>query len=147
MLRQVLAWLQQQCRQRRDYYTAELSSQVLSGANVPFCWADGNASCLGHNADICDKSPGPCLPAPAREPPFPLLNTPYQPPSFPISSKSFCLQHLCALKGKETLGFTATKTIQAYLGRGSRGVGNFISNTYSLRCHHQNDSALRWAVV
>ena len=23
----------------------------------------------------------------------------------------------------------------------------FISNTYSLHCHHQNDSALRWAVV
>ena len=28
-----------------------------------------------------------------------------------------------------------------------RGVTNFISNTYSLHCHHQNDSALRWAVV
>ena len=25
--------------------------------------------------------------------------------------------------------------------------GNFIFNTYSLHCHHQNDSALRWAVV
>ena len=25
--------------------------------------------------------------------------------------------------------------------------GIFISNTYSLRCHHQNDSALRWAAV
>ena len=23
----------------------------------------------------------------------------------------------------------------------------FISNTYSLHCYHQNDSALRWAVV
>ena len=28
-----------------------------------------------------------------------------------------------------------------------RGSGNFISNTYSLHRHHQNDSALRWAVV
>ena len=27
------------------------------------------------------------------------------------------------------------------------GVGNFISNTHSLHCHHQNDSALRWAVL
>ena len=26
------------------------------------------------------------------------------------------------------------------------GVRNFITNTYSLLCHHQNDSALRWAV-
>ena len=26
-------------------------------------------------------------------------------------------------------------------------VRNFISHTYSLHCHHQNDSALRWAVV
>ena len=25
--------------------------------------------------------------------------------------------------------------------------GIYISNTKSLRCHHQNDSALRWAVV
>ena len=49
--------------------------------------------------------------------------------------------------GKETLDFTSTETIQAYLGRGSWGVGNFISNTYSLHCHHQNDSALRWAAV
>ena len=32
-------------------------------------------------------------------------------------------------------------------GRGSWGVGNSISNTYSLHCHHQNDSALRWAAV
>ena len=25
------------------------------------------------------------------------------------------------------------------------GSGSFISNTYSLHCHHQNDSAFRWA--
>ena len=30
---------------------------------------------------------------------------------------------------------------------GGGGVRNFISNTYSLHCHHQNDSALRWAAV
>ena len=30
---------------------------------------------------------------------------------------------------------------------GGGGVRSFISNTYSLHCHHQNDSALRWAVV
>ena len=47
----------------------------------------------------------------------------------------------------ETLGFTSTETIKAYCGRGSWGVRNFISNTYSLHCHHQNDSELRWAVV
>ena len=27
------------------------------------------------------------------------------------------------------------------------GSGIFISNTYSLHCHHRNDSALRWAAV
>ena len=27
------------------------------------------------------------------------------------------------------------------------GSGILISNTYSLRCHNQNDSTLRWAVV
>ena len=27
------------------------------------------------------------------------------------------------------------------------GSGIFIFHTYSLHCHHQNDSALRWAVV
>ena len=27
------------------------------------------------------------------------------------------------------------------------GSGNLKSNTYSLHCRHQNDSALRWAVV
>ena len=27
------------------------------------------------------------------------------------------------------------------------GVRDFTSNTYSLHCHHQNDSALKWAVV
>ena len=42
----------------------------------------------------------------------------------------------------ETRGFTSTETIKAYEGWGSWGVGNFY-NTYSLHCHHQNDSALR----
>ena len=51
------------------------------------------------------------------------------------------------VKGKKTLGFTSTETIKAYLGRGSWGVRNFISYTYSLHCHHQNDSALRLAAV
>ena len=27
------------------------------------------------------------------------------------------------------------------------GTANFTSNTKSLHCHHQNDSALRWAAV
>ena len=27
------------------------------------------------------------------------------------------------------------------------GLEIFISKTYSLHCYHQNDSALRWAVV
>ena len=49
---------------------------------------------------------------------------------------------------KETWGFTSTETIKAYQGRGSWGVGIFfLSNTYLLHCHHQNDSALRWAAV
>ena len=48
---------------------------------------------------------------------------------------------------QETWGFTFTETIKAYWGRGSWGIGNFIFNTSSLHCHHQNDSALRWAVV
>ena len=36
-------------------------------------------------------------------------------------------------------------------GTGKLGGGEeadiFISNIYSLHCHHQNDSALRWAAV
>ena len=32
-------------------------------------------------------------------------------------------------------------------GGGGGGGRDFFSNTYSLHCHHQNDSALRWAVV
>ena len=48
---------------------------------------------------------------------------------------------------KETWGFTSTETNKAYLGRGSWRVGNFISNTYSLHCHQQNDCALGWADV
>ena len=31
--------------------------------------------------------------------------------------------------------------------KGKLGVGNLISNTYLLHCHHQNESALRWAAV
>ena len=30
---------------------------------------------------------------------------------------------------------------------GGGGGRNFISKTYSLHCHHHNNSALRWAVV
>ena len=42
--------------------------------------------------------------------------------------------------GKETWGFTSTETIKAYYGRGSWGGGGiFISDTYSLHWHHQND--------
>ena len=44
---------------------------------------------------------------------------------------------------KEILSFTSAETTKAYAG----GSGIFISNTYSLRCHHQNGSALRWAAV
>ena len=44
-----------------------------------------------------------------------------------------------ACHGKETWGFTSTKTFQVYLGRASWGVGNFTANTYSLHCDHQND--------
>ena len=45
---------------------------------------------------------------------------------------------------KETWGFTSTESIKAYYGRGSWGSGIFISNSYLLHYHHQNDSALRW---
>ena len=54
---------------------------------------------------------------------------------------------LCAAKKKKTWGFTSTETIKAYWGRGSWGVGNFISNACSLHCHHQNDSALMRAAM
>ena len=47
----------------------------------------------------------------------------------------------------ETRGLTSTETIKAYEGQGGWGVGKFMSNIYPLHCHHQNDSALRWAVV
>ena len=50
---------------------------------------------------------------------------------------------------KETLGFTSTETIKRLIRDGEVGGSGifFISNTYSLHCHPQNDSALRWAVV
>ena len=58
--------------------------------------------------------------------------------------------------GKETAALFSTLSETSFSGslllhakgnRGSWGLGIFISNTYSLYCHHQNDSALRWAAV
>ena len=39
------------------------------------------------------------------------------------------------------------KPLRLIRDRAAGGSGIFISNTYSLHCHHQNDSALRWAAV
>ena len=50
--------------------------------------------------------------------------------------------HASSVTEEETFGFTFTETIKAYLGTGKLGVRKFISNPYSLHCHHQNDSAL-----
>ena len=58
--------------------------------------------------------------------------------------------------GKETAALFSTLSETSFSGSlllhakgnwGSWGLGIFISNTYSLYCHHQNDSALRWAAV
>ena len=65
----------------------------------------------------------------------------------PSASGSMGRQGLWKKETIQTLGITSTETIKAYEGRGRWGVGNFISKTYSLHRHHQNDSALRWAVV
>ena len=64
-------------------------------------------------------------------------------------SIGFPKQQTVSSEKRETWGFTFTQTIKSYQERGTWGVGNcfFVSNTYSLHCHHQNDSALKWAVV
>ena len=47
------------------------------------------------------------------------------------------------------MGLCVQKNLEGLLGTGKLGGQEFffISDTYSLHCHHQNDSALRWAVV
>ena len=39
------------------------------------------------------------------------------------------------------------KPLRLFRGGEVGGSGIFMPNTYSLRCHHRNDSALRWAAV
>ena len=39
----------------------------------------------------------------------------------------------------EAWSFRFTETTEAYYPQGSWGVKNFVSSTYSLHCHHQND--------
>ena len=63
------------------------------------------------------------------------------------SRQAFVLHRTSQVVLQETWGFTSTETTKAYYGRGSWGAGIFISNTYSLHCHNQNASALRWAAV
>ena len=46
------------------------------------------------------------------------------------------------------VGLYVHRNHKGLLGTGKfGGSGIFISNTYSLHCHHQNDYALRWAAV
>ena len=48
---------------------------------------------------------------------------------------------------KGNIGLYVHRNHWGLLGTGKLGVRYFKSNTYSLHCHHLNDSALRWAVV
>ena len=49
--------------------------------------------------------------------------------------------------GRKHLALRPQKPLRLIRDGENGGVSNFISNAYSLHCHHQNDSALRWAVV
>ena len=63
---------------------------------------------------------------------------------FAISRSITCLsQHAAGSKHGALRPQKPLRPIRA----GEVGGWEFISNTYSLHCHHQNDSALRWAVV
>ena len=56
----------------------------------------------------------------------------------------------CGKEGRKHLALRPQKpltSLRLIRDWGSWGVGNFVSNTYWLRCHRQNDSALRWAIV
>ena len=45
-------------------------------------------------------------------------------------------------------GLDVHRNHSGLLGTGRLGgFRNYISNTYSLHCHHQNDSALKWAIL
>ena len=64
------------------------------------------------------------------------------PETLPLTSENYSL----AKEGNTVL--YVHRNHQGLLGTGKLGgSGIFISNTYSLHCHHQNDSALRWAAV
>ena len=63
---------------------------------------------------------------------------------FAISRSITCLsQHAAGSKHGALRPQKPLRPIRA----GEVGGWEFISNTYSLHCHHQNDSVLRWAVV
>ena len=47
---------------------------------------------------------------------------------------------------KGNMGLYVHRNHKGLLGTGKLGGQEFISNTYSLQYHHQNDSALRWTV-
>ena len=53
----------------------------------------------------------------------------------------------CAGMGRKRGALRPQKPLKLITDGEVGGSGIFISNTYSLRCHHQNDSALRWAAV
>ena len=59
----------------------------------------------------------------------------------------FCLVVRPSLKGRKHGAFRPQKSLRHMRDREVGGSGIFISNTYSLHCHHQNDSAFRWAAV
>ena len=54
-----------------------------------------------------------------------------------------------ALEGKEETfwALRPQKPLRLIRDEEVGGSGIYLSNTYSLHCHHQNDSALRWAAV
>ena len=57
------------------------------------------------------------------------------------------LSEIKVRKGRKHLALRPQKPLRLIRVGEVGGSGIFISNTYLLYCHHQNDSALRWVVV
>ena len=62
----------------------------------------------------------------------------YQPSALPLGHTGLRLTSRC---NEGNMGLYVHRNHEGLLGTGSWGVRNFISNMYSLRCHHHNDSA------
>ena len=125
----------------------------------PVDGGSGGAASLALEEDaLVSPSDGHCLEAPGLEEQLPLAAgsgksttaTTATHETFANPGPPGLKQNKTRVLGrKETWSSLYVHTNQQRLIRdgGSWGAGSFISNTNSLHCLHQNDSALRWAAV